>query len=247
MYGVPDTTHYQRSFVLFSGGLDSTTALAIAHDYHYKHGGSVEAISIDYGQRHLKETEQAAKICAEYKVAHTVLKLEIAPQGTMLTDKSVEVPDIAYSDIKGISPTYVPFRNGMMLARIAAHAQEYANVIAKDINNGNPLPDLCTIWAGMHAEDAKNWAYPDCTPEFLGAMANAIYVGTYHSVRLSVPFLALSKDQIVTWGSKLEAKYGLSWSCYKGEDLHCGTCPTCRSRKEAFEIAGVDDPTPYAA
>lgn len=242
-----DLAPIQKSFVLFSGGLDSTTALALAHTYHATHGGTVEAISIDYGQRHLKETDQAKKICDFYGVDHKVLKLEIAPAGTMLTDKSIEVPNISYDEITGISPTYVPFRNGMMLARIAAHAQEYANAMAKEFNYGNPIADLCTIWAGMHAEDAKNWAYPDCTPEFLGAMANAIHVGTYYSIRLQVPFLALSKGQIVDWGNKLGAPYEMSWSCYKGEEDHCGVCPTCRSRKDAFAQAGVADPTKYAA
>ena len=240
-----DFSHYQKSFVLLSGGLDSTTALAIAEKFHSNNGGIVEAISIDYGQRHIKETQIAKATCDRKGINHTILDLKGFAGNCMLTDKDSAVPDISYDAIKGVSPTYVPFRNGVMLSRLAAYAQEYVNSI-KDQFPGSSLADLCTIWFGAHAEDAKAWAYPDCTPEFVGAMANAIHVGTYYTTRLSVPFLSLDKSQIVAWGDKLGVDYANTWSCYKGEELHCGTCPTCRSRKDAFKQAGVVDPTIYA-
>lgn len=239
---------YSRSMVLLSGGIDSTTCLAAAVEYHGINGGEVEAISIDYGQRHIKETECAKAICEHYGVKHTILDVHHALGNSMLTDTSIAVPDISYNDIKGISPTYVPFRNGFMLSRLASYAQLYVNDVAQKLGlKENPPKDLVTLYFGAHSEDAKNWAYPDCTPEFIGAMANAIYTGTYYSVRLLAPLSYMTKDQIIAWGNKLGAPYHLSWSCYKGEDVHCGVCPTCRSRKESFVRAGVVDPTVYAA
>lgn len=243
---------YRKSFVLLSGGLDSTTALYIANHNQEKLGGTVEAVSIDYGQRHVKEAEQAKKICDRLGVHHTVIKLDFAGS-CMLTDKSIDVPNISYDQIQGISPTYVPFRNGMMLARLAAHAQSYVMSVKEQIKKGDNysefkdslLEDLVTIYFGAHAEDALNWAYPDCTIEFTGAMANAIYIGSYRTTRLNTPFMSLTKGQIVDWGTKLRVPYADTWSCYKGNELHCGVCPTCRSRKEAFIAAGVSDPTVY--
>jgi 7-cyano-7-deazaguanine synthase len=241
----------KKAFVLLSGGLDSTTCLAKAlFDYE----GSVEAVSIDYGQRHLKETECAKKICDHYHIKHSIIDLKGIMSGpqVMLTDKSVEVPNISYDEIKGVSPTYVPFRNGTMLSALTAHAQKY--VMSQIAGAGEDstevytalAKDLCGIYFGAHAEDAHNWAYPDCTPEFVGAMANAIYIGTYFTVRLHAPFINSTKAEIVKVGKKLHVPYELTWSCYKGEDTHCGTCPTCRARKEAFDKAGAFDPTEYA-
>lgn len=250
----------RKAFVLLSGGLDSTTALGLAIEAF---NGNVEAISIDYGQRHIKETVRAKEICEHYGIQHTILNLRglMNGDGVMLTDSSVDVPDISYDEIVGVSPTYVPFRNGTMISAITAHAQKYVmqqieEEKSKQINDGfSPesasvmatavAKDLCAIYVGVHGEDALNWAYPDCTPEFVGAMANAIYIGTYFSVRLIAPFTHASKADIVSVGTKLNVPYELTWSCYKGEEYHCGTCPTCRSRKQAFADAGVIDPTHY--
>lgn len=280
----------KKAFVLLSGGLDSTTCLHIAiHQYLPKDPGLslgyddpeliadalreaspgdvdipwVEAISIDYGQRHLKEALYAERTCKRLGIQHTTLDLKglCSGRGVMLTDRSVEVPSVSYSDIKGVSPTYVPFRNGLMLSAITAHAQKYVNAqieeesaeVHAETRNEQfakesatyKAKDLCGVYAGMHAEDAQNWAYPDCTPEFVGGMANAIYVGTYNTVRLQAPLLSLTKAQIIEWGIKLGVRYEDTWSCYKGEEYHCGVCPTCRARKEAFEEAGIEDPTYY--
>lgn len=237
----------QRSYVLLSGGIDSGTCLALAKEQAKQIGGDVVAVSMDYGQRHLKETECAKALCEHFAVPHEILDIRGAlGKDSMLTDATQEVPNISYDEITGISPTYVPFRNGFMLARLAAYAQEYVMQV-KASHPDSDLRDLVNIYIGTHAEDAKNWAYPDCTPEFIGAMTNAIYTGTYYSVRLLAPFLYASKDQIIAAGAKLHVPYALTWSCYKGDAVHCGTCPTCRARKIAFQQAGVSDPTPYTA
>lgn len=254
----PTLKPHQKSFVLLSGGIDSTTCLSIALDYHKKHGGTVEAVSIDYGQRHIRETEAAKQICIRAGIKHTILDCKsFLTEKTMLTDKDAAMPEISYDQIEGVSPTYVPFRNGFMLARLAAYAQEYVNYVLTEVipdlivkdgiddNLSNAVEDLCTLYFGAHAEDAKNWAYPDCTPEFVGAMANAIYIGTYRAVRLLTPLGYISKAQVIEWGTKLGATYELSWSCYRGDEWHCGVCPTCRARKEAFHVAEVKDPTLY--
>ncbi|MEB3067327.1 7-cyano-7-deazaguanine synthase, partial [Parvimonas micra] len=103
-----------------------------------------------------------------------------------------------------------------------------------------------TIYCGVHADDGVNWAYPDCTPEFIGPMSAVIYTGTYNTVRVRAPLLYLTKPDVVKKGSELGVDYAQTWSCYAGEDKHCGVCPTCRSRKEAFELNGLADPTEYA-
>jgi 7-cyano-7-deazaguanine synthase len=251
----------RKAFVCLSGGLDSTVTLYQAcEDF----SGFVEAISFDYGQRHSKEMEYARKTCQSLGIAHRIVGLRglLDGDGVMLTDASVAVPDISYADIKGVSPTYVPFRNGTMLSVMAALAQKYvtaeidkAVADAKSISTVPPdfikeravnhARDLCAVYAGQHRDDGLNWAYPDCTMEFLGAMANALYVGTYFTVRLVTPFVFSDKAGIVTAGARLGVPFADTWSCYKGENLHCGTCPTCLSRKEAFKLSGVVDPTEY--
>lgn len=221
-----------QGFVLLSGGIDSTTALAIALQECEK----VTAISIDYGQRHKKEIERAREIAHSYGCKHTILSIGDALGTSMLTTAEA-IPDVTYDEIVGVSPTYVPFRNGYMLSRITAYA---VNALGK-----NPPQDSACIYIGTHAEDAKNWAYPDCTPEFIGAMANAIYVGTYYSVRLKAPLNYMSKADILRLGNNLNVDYSQTWSCYAGEEKHCGKCPTCYARKAAFTAANLQDPTEY--
>jgi 7-cyano-7-deazaguanine synthase len=224
-----------KAFVLVSGGIDSTTCLHIAHK-EFK--GNVEAISINYGQRHIKETEFAKKSAFDLNIAHTTLDLRGVIPKTMLTDAEAHVPDVSYAEIKGVSPTYVPYRNGLLLS--AATSYVHAQRVER------PDVDEWGIYFGAHAEDAQNWAYPDCTPEFIGAMANAIYIGTYHNIRLHTPLQWLGKAAIIKWGTELGVNWAKTWSCYKGENLHCGVCPTCRARRKGFEDANIHDPTEYS-
>lgn len=235
-----------KAFVLLSGGIDSATCLYLARSSFDK----VEAVSYDYGQRHSRELDHAAALCHDLDVRHNIIYLAGIVPKTMLTDRSANIPDISYGEIKGISPTYVPFRNGLMLSALASFAQgrrKLENDPLQAARHGSALDDgEWGIYFGAHAEDAAEWAYPDCTPEFIGAMANAIYIGTYQQVRLFTPLQWLRKRQIIQVGEDLGVPWHNTWSCYKGEKLHCGVCPTCRARRQAFIDADVKDPTNYA-
>jgi 7-cyano-7-deazaguanine synthase len=235
-----------KAFVLLSGGIDSTTCLYAA----YKDFGpdNVEGVSLNYGQRHLKETEYAQRSCQVLRIPHHLLNIQGIIPDTMLTKSDVDIPSVSYDEIEGVSPTYVPFRNGLLLSVVASYVQ--GNRIANGLtyNLSATAKEKNAEWAiyfGAHAEDAQNWAYPDCTPEFIGAMANAIHVGTYYGIRLHAPLEHLTKERIIRWGDALGVDWANTWSCYKGLELHCGVCPTCRARQKGFEDANVKDPTHY--
>jgi 7-cyano-7-deazaguanine synthase len=224
----------RKAYVLLSGGVDSTTCLYLANK---EFDGQAIGVSVDYGQRHKKEMDYAKASCRQLGISHQILDLRNIVPRTMLTDDKEAVPDISYSDITGVSPTYVPFRNGLLLSALTSHVVgAYGKTIVEEWG----------LYFGAHAEDAHNWAYPDCTPEFIGAMANAIYVGTYHSIRLHTPLQWLNKVEIIQLGERHGVDWSKTWSCYRGEEVHCGTCPTCRARKDGFKGAGVKDPTEYA-
>lgn len=231
-----------RAFVLISGGVDSTTCLAIA-SLQFK---DVECVSVDYGQRHKKEMEYAKRQAELFGASHHILPIGDVLKGVMLTDRSHAIPDVRYDQIAGVSPTYVPFRNGTMLSVIAAHAQKWTAVMDANRPENKPPFAQAALFFGAHAEDAQNWAYPDCTPEFIGAMANAIFIGTYHAVRLHTPLMWMMKHEIVKLGAELGVDFAQTWSCYAGGEHHCGKCPTCYARQDAFAKAGVPDPTVYA-
>lgn len=258
----------EKVFVLLSGGIDSSSALGLAKlDFP---NAEFEAVTIDYGQRHSVELEAAKKVSEHFKVPHIIIDAKGFMAG-MLVDKgenNEEIPDVSYADLpQGISPTYVTFRNGLMISILAARAQawvmaEEAKIVAEDegtrrhYTTANEIPEderpNAYIYLGIHADDGANWAYPDCTQEFIGPMAAAIYTGTYNRVRVRAPFTFMNKSVVVQLGEMAGVPWEHTWSCYKGDLVHCGVCPTCRSRKEAFEIlqkGGLDivDPTVYAA
>lgn len=220
------------ALILLSGGLDSATLLAYAATVYKV--DDLLALSIRYNQRHEnQEMNSAQKISNYYGVEHFILHLPPSvfwgSESTLL-DAKAEMPHMTYEELaktQGISPTYVPFRNGLFLSLATAFAliRKYDDVLI-----------------ATHAEDARNWAYPDCTPEFNGAMANAVYIGTYRQVRLVSPFQWMMKKDVVALGLSLKVPYELSWSCYEGGLFPCGTCPTCVERLEAFRANGVEDP-----
>lgn len=233
-----------KAAVLLSGGIDSTVALYMAAK---RHGAdNVTGLSVSYGQRHRKEIEYADRSCDDLGAGRKIVDIGSIIPITMLTDESREVPSIAYSDIVGTSPTYVPYRNGLLLSVAASvfHGGllngEFGDI--GDVENSGEH----SLYYGAHAEDAQDWAYPDCTPEFNGAMANAIYVGTYAQIRLLTPLQWMTKKDIILAGQALGVRWENTWSCYKGGEVHCGECPTCRARRAGFESAGVTDPTDYA-
>jgi len=220
-----------ESIVLLSGGIDSTTCLAIARANAIS--ADILAVSATYGQKHAAELDHAARICAFYSVEHRILEIESLFAGgtsTLLRGGAAN-PTVAYGELEdGISPAYVPFRNGVFLSM--------ATAVALEVGAGN-------VYFGAHSEDAQRWAYPDCTPEFIGAMASAMFVGSYMKVRLITPLQWTTKADVIRMGMALRAPFHLTMSCYNGMEPACGTCPTCRSRRDAFRANGLEDPIAY--
>lgn len=220
-----------KAVVLLSGGLDSSTCLGMAVDAYGP--SQVTAISVEYGQRHQAELTHAASVAQHYRVSHQVVVVPriFGAGGSSLIVGGPDLPAASYSQLpEGKSPAYVPFRNGVLLSVATA----VADTLEADF-----------VYFGAHREDGDRWAYPDCTPEFIGAMANAIHVGTYFKTRLLTPLEWMKKADVVAAGTKLGVPYGLTMSCYAGEEPACGTCPTCRSRYAAFVANGLLDPVPY--
>jgi len=220
-----------KALVLHSGGLDSSVLLAMALETCEE----VQTIGFDYGQRHARELESAQEVQKHYGViGHEISVPASLFQGlnsTLTTE--AENPHLSYAEIReseGPSPSYVPFRNANLLSM----ATSLALCIGFD-----------RIYFGAHADDAHNWAYPDCTPQFIKAMGAAISVGSYQKVGLYAPFQDNTKKDIVVRGQLLFVPFEKTWSCYEGGAKHCGLCPTCVSRKEAFSQACVLDPTEY--
>ncbi len=217
-----------KVIVLLSGGMDSVTALYAAAREHR----IVGAVSFDYGAKHNhRELPLAAWHCLTLGLPHDVVELPFVNQlfTSDLLQSGGAVPDGHYAE-DNMKKTVVPFRNGIMLA------------IACGIAESKGAEGLViAAHAGDHA------IYPDCREPFMHAMATAMHQGTYAEIQLLRPFIATDKAGIVRLGYELGVDYGKTWSCYKGGDLHCGTCGTCVERREAFLLAGVPDPTAYEA
>jgi 7-cyano-7-deazaguanine synthase len=223
-----------RAVVLSSGGLDSTTCLGIAEAA----GFEVWPFSVSYGQRHRREVEAAEAVARHYRATerHRVVTLPddlLASPDSALTG-ATPMPHATYADLmaaEGPSPTVVPFRNANLIALATARAIQVGAE---------------AVYFGAHAEDAHHWAYPDCTPEFIGAMAAAVFIGSYRAVRLVTPLEWLTKAEVCAEGLRLGAPYHLTLSCYEGTVPACGRCPTCVERRHAFAANGASDPIPYS-
>lgn len=226
----------ERAVVLLSGGIDSTVCAAIAAEE--LHSSNVIPLSVVYGQKHSQEIIAAQQVSKKLCLADkpeiiTIPEVIYKGNPCALLDADVEVPKTTYEDVSkayGVSPMYVPYRNGLLLSLATAYAMRVGASV---------------IYYGAHCEDARNWAYPDCTPEFNGAMMNAIYIGTYQEVRLVTPLQWLSKAEVVKTGLELGVPFELTYSCYSGRDKHCGQCATCVSRINAFRINKAIDPVEY--
>lgn len=222
-----------KTVVLFSGGMDSTVLLT--HAVRNVGAENVLALSIMYGSLHNKrESVAAEEVCQYLGVSRQVINLpsEIFAGGSSALLGEVDMPKEEYHDPLKETPsaTIVPFRNAVLIsiATAVADARGYG-----------------IVTMAAHLNDAVGYAYPDCMPEFLNPMAQAVAHGTLRKVRLEHPYTHNTKSDLVTIGSYLRAPLVLSWSCYRGEADHCGQCPTCRERTKAFHDAGYMDPTKY--
>lgn len=223
----------KNAMVLCSGGVDSTTCLAMAvKEYGPLH---VEALSVSYGQKHDRELKSARDVANYYHVPLYSIDLwEIFrfSDCSLLQGSSQDIPHESYAEqLKETdgSPvsTYVPFRNGLFLSTAASFALSL---------------DCSVIYYGAHADDAAGNAYPDCSPQFNDAMNKAIYLGSGEQLKVVAPFINSTKADVVKKGLELGVPYELTWSCYEGEDVPCRKCGTCIDREKAFEANGVRDP-----
>ncbi len=224
----------KNTLVLTSGGVDSTTALALAIEKYGK--DHVLALSISYGQKHSKEIEAAKAVARHYGVEQLFLDLGLIFQYSncsLLQQSTEDIPEESYAEqiekTGGETPvsTYVPFRNGLFLSAAASIA------LSRDCE---------VIYYGAHADDAAGFAYPDCSLVFNNAMNTAIYEGSGHQLRIEAPFVNKNKSDIVALGLRLNVPYELTWSCYEGGNKPCGKCGTCIDRAAAFAANGVTDP-----
>jgi len=210
-----------KAILIYSGGLDSTTLL-----YEYRDSIAL-AVSFDYGSKHnAREIAYAAENCKRLGVKHLVIPLGFIGQyfKSDLLLSGGDIPEGMYAD-DNMKSTVVPFRNGIMLAVAAGLAESYS---------------LDAIMLANHSGDHA--IYPDCRPAFIDGMAAAVAAGTYNGVQLLSPYCKLTKREIALRGQALGVDFGLTYSCYKGGEKHCGKCGTCTERREALE--GFD-PTEY--
>ena len=212
------------SLIIVSGGMDSITLL------HERKDTIALAVSFDYGSNHnAREIPFARLHCQRLGIRHVVIPLAFMQQyfKSSLLEGADAIPDGHYAD-SNMKSTVVPFRNGIMLS------------IAVGIAESNSLRRvLIANHGGDHA------IYPDCRPEFITAIDAAAKAGTYVDVAIEAPYTNISKTDISRRGKSLAIDYSETWSCYKGGQVHCGTCGTCVERKEALREAGIADPTVY--
>jgi 7-cyano-7-deazaguanine synthase len=221
----------QRAVVILSGGLDSTTCLALARS----EGLQTFALTFDYGQRHRRELDAARLVAKRLGAArHVITELPLFRTigGSALTDDTMEVRTDGVID-DDIPTTYVPARNLVFLSLAAAYAETVG---------------ATSLWIGVNELDYSG--YPDCRPEFIDAFANTLALATRAGVQgqkvvVRTPLLHLSKSDIVKLGAQVDAPFELTVSCYAGTEEACGVCDSCRLRLRGFAEAGVIDPIAY--
>jgi 7-cyano-7-deazaguanine synthase len=228
------------AIVLTSGGLDSTTCLAIARSERFS---PIYSLTFDYGQRHRQELAAAEKVACHFGVAeHRVIKIDLRQFGKSALTAAIDVPkDRAESEMGGEIPiTYVPARNTIFLS----YALAWAEVLA-----------VRDVFIGVNAVDYSG--YPDCRPEFIAAFEQMANLATRMTVEagadgrpfgIHAPLIHLTKAQIIKKGTALGVDYGMTHSCYdpNHDGKACGRCDSCVLRRRGFAEAGVKDPTEYA-
>ena len=216
----------QKVVVIFSGGMDSFTVLNLAH----KQGHEVYALSFDYGQRHKKELDYASRACKELAIHHKIVDISAINQligGSSLTS-DIDVAEGHYAE-ESMKSTVVPNRNMILLSVATGWA------VSKKFDR-----------VAYAAHSGDHAIYPDCRTEFADVLGQAIEMADWQKVSLYRPFVDITKADIAKLGDDIGVPFEMTWSCYKGQDLHCGKCGTCVERREAFYLAGVEDPTEYA-
>lgn len=220
----------RKAVIILSGGIDSSTLL---YDTAAK-GSEVSALTFIYGQKHEREIGSARAIAEGLSVSHRVVDLSPLKgvlSGSALTDPGVEIPEVPESaeHYDTLKATIVPNRNAIFLSIAVGYA----------VSTG-----AGSVLFGAHHSDRG--VYPDCRAEFVEAFQHAERLATdAPELRVEAPYAALDKSEIVRLGAGLGVPFGLAWSCYKGGEIHCGVCSSCRERKRAFAEAGVADPTEY--
>ena len=216
-----------RAVAIVSGGMDSTVLA-----YYLASGGyDLHLVSVDYGQRHARELEYATRTAVALGARHSIVAAPLAPHLPSALTGVGEIPHGHYA-AENMRATVVPNRNAILLG------------IAWGIATADQAELVAT---GVHAGDHP--IYPDCRPEFIAALTQAFRLGTetyaHPDLRIAAPFVELDKTDIAALGDQLGVPFADTWSCYQGGTVHCGRCGTCRERIEAFDQAGVTDPTVY--
>lgn len=202
--------------IVYSGGMDSTTLL------HDRKEEIALAVSFDYGSNHnAREIECARKQCEMLGIPHVVIRLEFMARyfKSSLLEGAEAIPEGDYAD-DNMKSTVVPFRNGIMLSVACGLAE----------SNG-----LKRVMIANHGGDHA--IYPDCRPEFIASMSEAMRHGTYEGITIEAPYTHLTKGEIAVIGKRLGVDYDQTYSCYRGEERPCGVCGTCREREEALAYA----------
>lgn len=216
-----------KAVVVYSGGMDSYTVLHTA----LTEGKEVYALSFNYGQRHSKELDVAAAVCAKHGIPHKIVDISAINSlmaGSSLTS-DIEIPEGHYAE-DSMKNTVVPNRNMVLLSMAIAYAVSL---------------EAPEVYYGAHSGD--HHIYPDCRPEFVHAMNGVSKIANYEPVEIVTPFLNSSKGEILAAGLAMNLDYADTWTCYNGREQACGKCGACNERLEAFAEQGVVDPLPYEA
>jgi len=216
-----------KAVVLLSGGIDSTVLMyALIAKYE------VWPLTINYGQRHVREVVAARMVCGARGggLLQRLLCIDLGDLGRHIGCTLHGQGDVAQGpyNAENVETMVSPNRNMILLSIAAGYAQSIGAE---------------RVAYAAHSNDGV--VYPDCRPEFVEAVGEALCFGTGGKVQMFAPFISWCKSDIVTFGRGLNVPFAKTYSCYEGNELHCGTCPTCLDRQTAFEIADVEDPTRY--
>ena len=215
-----------KIIVVYSGGLDSFTLLNEA----IRSGKDISALSFDYGQKHSKELHFVEKFCTQESIDSKIVDISSIKelfQGSSLTD-DIDIPKGHYED-DSMKSTVVPNRNMILISLALGYA------VTKGAEE---------VWFGAHAGDHA--IYPDCRPEFVEKMDSVARIANYSPIAIKAPYITMSKTEILAIGLNMQLDYGLTWTCYEGKDLACGSCGACHERLESFAANKVIDPIKYS-